>query len=61
MPMGVLLVWMPVYLMHDWCPQRPESIRSHVHGLTDHCELPCECWKYNLGVTTKPTLWSTLI
>lgn len=40
--MSVLCVW-------AWCHwESKEGVRSPVTGITDGCELPCECWEQNL-------------
>lgn len=41
MHMSVLPIWMYVYNMHDWCPQRSEGgIDSLEIGVTDGCDVP---------------------
>ena len=36
-----------VHDMHAWCPQKPEEGAGA--RVTDSCESPHGCWKWNLG------------
>lgn len=48
--MGILLTCMSVFRMRTWYPWRPyEHIGSCGVGLTEGCELSCECWDSHLG------------
>lgn len=64
---GVLPLCLPIHHMHAWCPQRPEEdAGSPGTGVTEDCELLCECSKLNPGpfqeqlvlLSTDPSLQS---
>jgi hypothetical protein len=46
---GVFPAFMSVYHMIEPSQRPEEAIRSPESGVTDGCELPCECWDSNLG------------
>ena len=49
MYMGILPVYMYVYYVHAWCPQRPEEgTRAPGTGVKDGCVLPCGYWELDL-------------
>jgi hypothetical protein len=40
---------LPLFYAH-WCFARMDVyVRVSDLGVTDRCELPCECWNLNLG------------
>lgn len=36
---------MCISALPTWC----EGVKSPETGVTDTCEVPCGCWKWNLG------------
>lgn len=43
------------------CPWRPkDGIRYPGTGVTDSCELPCQCWELNLSLLSEQSVLSTL-
>ena len=42
--MSILLAYMPMYDLHDWCPWKPaEGIRCPGTGVTDRCKPQGVC------------------